>query len=310
MFHSPAGPNLHHGNLSHHPSDVLNVAFRNTAGQFTCDSASWNGHLESATRTFLGFLGLNPDDPATTFEGQEFHLPYFAGLEDIVPAPAQTLLILLLPISLLLPTLRRHTGFIPLFLSVFGALFFFCLIFRWQPWQSRLLIPSYFMAMPLIGLILDLVRPAWIPVLVTAGELLAMMPHLKYAGQRPLLGGTSIFRMTPDDQMSRMMPGRAREIVELVTVLDKTPPPVIQIDGGATDIYGLLRALRTGLPETILCAGPAGNPADGSPWIIQSTTKDAGVTPPPRDKSPVTPSGYRVFWSGDYYRVFTPQKSQ
>lgn len=303
LFHSPAGPNLHHGNLSHHPSDALNVAIRNIAGQFTCDSEVWNRRLESATRTFLGFLRLNPDDPATTFEGQCFHLPYFAGLEDIVPAPVQTALLLLLPVSLFFGSLRRRPGFIPQFVCTFGALFLFCMMFRWQPWQSRLLIPGYFMAMPLIGIMLDLLRPAWLPLFVVAAETMALRPHLIYTGQRPLLGGASIFRMSREEQMSRMMPGRATDLRQLVQELAKAPPSIIRIDGGATEIYGLVRALRIGLPGTILQSGSAEHTTDESPWIIQSTTRDAGVSPPPQDPYPTVPSGYRVYWIGDYYRV-------
>jgi hypothetical protein len=290
LFHSPAGPNLHHGNLSHHLSDILNVAIRNIAGQFTFDSEVWNKRLEFSTRSFLSSLGLNADDPASTFEGQTFHLPYYAGLEDIVPAPVQTALLLLLPVTLLFRSFRRRPGFIPLFVCVFCALFFFCLIFRWQPWQSRLLLPGYFMAMPLIGIMLDQLRPAWLSLLVVAAEIMTLRPHLVYTGQRPLLGGVSIFRMSKEDQMSRMMTGRAAEFRHLISELAKAPPAVIQVDGGATEIYGLLRMLRTGLPGSILLSGPTGHPAGGFPWIIQSTTKDAGVTPPPRDQSPEPPS--------------------
>lgn len=310
LFHSPAGPNLHHGNLSHHPSDVLNVAIRNIAGQFTCDSESWNRRLESATRTFLGFLRLNPDDQATTFEGQSFHLPYFAGLEDIAPAPVQTMLILLLPAALFFGSLHRRSGFIPLFVCTFGSLLLFCMMFRWQPWQGRLLIPGYFMAAPLIGIMLDLLRPAWLPLFVVASEIMSLRPHLIYTGQRPLIGGTSIFRMSREEQMSRMMPGRATDLRQLIQKLGKAPPSVIQIDGGATEIYGLLRALRLGLPETSLCSSPAGRSCGGMPWIIQSMTRDAGFNPPLRGQPPEAPSGYYLYWSGEYYRVFAPQPSQ
>jgi len=102
------------------------------------------------------------------------------------------------------------------------------------------------------------------------------------------------------------MPGRAREIVELLSVLGKSPPSVIQIDGGVTEIYGLIRALLTGLPGTILRSGSAEHPNEGSPWIIQSTTRDAGVAPAPKDSNPPTPSDYHVYWIGLYYRVFKP----
>ena len=135
------------------------MAVRNAVGQFTCDSEAWNLKLEKRTRKFLSVIGVNADDPATTFEGQSFHLPYYAGLEDIVPAPVQTGFIILLPLALLMPSFRRSQGMIPLFTVTFFSLFLFCFIFRWQPWQGRLLIPAYFMAAPMAGMVLDALRP-------------------------------------------------------------------------------------------------------------------------------------------------------
>lgn len=306
LFHSPAGPNLHHANLSHYPGDVMNVVIRNIAGQFTFDSDAWNNGLETSTRTILGFLNLDPDDPATTFEGQKFHLPYFAGLEDIVPAPVQTILLLCLPLSLIFTSLRYRPGLLPLLLCTFGALLLFCMMFRWQPWQGRLLIPGYFIAAPMIGLVLDLLRPAWIPLVVTLAEIFSLRPHLMFSGQRPLFGGASIFRMSREDQMSRMMPGRAIELRTLLSTLSKSSPSAIQIDGGATEIYGLLKILRTGLPKTLLRSGPVERPSSDHPWIIQSTTHDAGAVHPPRNPNPLSPKDYKVFWVGDYYRIFIP----
>ena len=215
VFHSPEGPNLHHTNLRHDPLSIVGVALRNTVGQFTCGSESWNLMLEQKTRILLSRAGLNADDTATTFEGQSFHLPYYAGLEDIVPAPVQTSLILLLPLALLLPTFRRFRGLLPLFAVTFLSLLIFCTIFRWQPWQGRLLIPGYFMSAPLCGILLDLARPTWVPVLITAMELLSLRPHLMFSGQRPLVGSASIFHLSKDAQMSRMMPGRAEDLKKL-----------------------------------------------------------------------------------------------
>jgi len=308
LFHSPAGPNLHHGNLSHHPADVVNVAIRNIAGQFTSDSAAWNKGLETTIRSLLVTIGLNPDDPSTTFERQKFYLPYFAGLEDIAPSPIQTILFLLLPLALLFRSVRQRPGIIPYFLCAYGAFLFFCLMFRWQPWQGRLLIPGYFIAAPLIGIIMDLLRPSWLPVLITMAELLALRPHLVYKGQRPLLGGSSIFKMSSEEQMSRMMPGRAAEIRQLTSKLVTAPPPAIQIDGGATEIYGLLRALRVNLPKTLLISGFVDHPDTRQPWIIQSTSRDAGVPLQTQESSPKAPLGYIIFWTGSYYLVFSPNR--
>jgi len=307
VFHSPEGPNLHHSNLRHDPLSIASVALRDAAGQFTCGSESWNLMLERETRKIITASGQNADDPATTFEGQTFHLPYYAGLEDIVPAPVQTTLLLLLPCALLIPCFRRSRGMLPLFAVTFFSLLIFCLIFRWQPWQGRLLIPAYFMASPMAGIALGFLRPAWMPMAFLLLELLALRPHLVFAGQRPLIGGSSIFRMSKQDQMSRMMPGRSEEIKKLVAYLkEQGSLQSLAIDGGATEIYGLLRALRMGLPETTLLSSPAALPVADHPMIIESTTQDAGVPTPPRNPNPHSPKDYRVFWVGDYYRIFTP----
>jgi len=307
-FGSPAGPNLHHTNQSHGPKDLLNVAIRNTAGQFTCDSEIWNKGLENTTRAVLAKLGCDPDDPATTFESQPFHLPYFAGLEDLVPAPAQTTLILLLPLAFLFPTFRRNSGVLLLFGIVLTSLVVFCAVFRWQPWQGRLLIPAYLLAAPLAGIFLDSLRPRWMPVLFAAWALASLRPHLIYAGQRPLFGESSILRNEKTDQMSRMHPGRSNEIRELTRYLKESRAKQILIDGGATEIYGLLRELHQSAPGIPLRSKKSQNPGSADAIIIPSLP-DAGVPVPPANTTPTGPDGFEAAWIGDYYTVFYKKPS-
>lgn len=305
VFRSPAGPNLHHTNQRHDPPAIAGVAIRNVAGQFTSGSKAWNSGLESGTRHFLQQMGVDPDDPATTFDGQTFHLPYFAGLEDIVPAPIQTALLLLLPLGLLVPLFRNRRGVLVLFFTLIGSLLLFSLIFRWQPWQGRLLIPGYFMASPLIGLLLDLLKPAWLPIVITALELLSLRPHLMFAGQRPLLGGASIFHMTKDSQMSRMMPGRAEEIDKLAQHIRAQGGQTIMVDGGSTEIYGLLRGIHKALPLVTLISGHATNPPSCD-LIVLPSVPYAGVAPPPEGQKPSCPPGFLPTWHGAYYWIFKP----
>jgi hypothetical protein len=304
-FDSPAGPNIHHTNLSQGPDDLLNVAIRNIAGQFTCDSGVWNSALESRTRSFLVSLGLDPDDPATTFESQPFHLPYFAGLEDLAPAPAQTALILLLPLGFLFAAFRRHFTIALLFSIGLLSLVIFCALFRWQPWQGRLLIPAYFLTAPLAGFFLDQLRPRWLPILFAAWALASLRPHLIFAGQRPLFGESSIFRNEKTDQMSRMMPGRSNEIQKLATYLRDSKLHNIVIDGGATEIYGLLRELHQQVPQLMLQSGRQSEPGDADAIIIP-VLPHAGVAVPPATLNPTAPAGFTPSWIGDYYTVFEP----
>ena len=301
-FGSPAGPNLHHTNLERGPDNLLNVALRNIAGQFTCDYGAWNKALESRTRSILTSLGLNPDDPATTFEGQPFHLPYYAGLEDLAPAPAQTTLLLLLPLGYCFAAFRRHSE-VALFFGIgVLSLLLFCAVFRWQPWQGRLLIPAYFLAAPLAGIFLDQLRPRWLPVIFTAWALASLRPHLIYAGQRPLFGEGSIFRNEKTDQMSRMMPGRSNEIKKMVAYLKDSKIQKPLIDGGATEIYGLLRELHQQVPQLMLRSGHQSEPGDADAIIIPFFS-DAGVPVPPANLNPTAPPGFTPRWIGDYYTI-------
>lgn len=310
VFGTPAGPNLHHTNLHHDPLSVAGVALRNAVGQFTCDSEEWNHKLEKQTRKFFSLIGVNPDDPATTFEGQSFHLPYYAGLEDIVPAPVQTGFVILLPFAFLIPSFRRSQGMMPLFAVTFLSLFFFCFIFRWQPWQGRLLIPAYFMAAPMAGLVLDVFRPRWIPWSFVILELFALKPHLMYAGQRPLLGEASIFRMSKSDQMSRMMPDRAEEIRKLNAYLKKQGAiHSVMIDGGSTEIYGLLREIHATRPDVRIFSGHFDQPCQVDA-VISTTLPFAGVPPPPINSNPPSPPSFQLAWNGAYYRLFVPKITQ
>jgi len=302
-FGSPAGPNLHHTNLERGPDDLMNVAIRNITGQFTCDSEAWNKLLESRTRSLLAALGLNPDDPATTFEGQPFHLPYYAGLEDLVPAPAQTALILLLPLGFFFVAFRRHSEVALLFGVGLLSLLLFCAVFRWQPWQGRLLIPAYLLAAPLAGLFLDQLRPRWLPVFFAAWALTSLRPHLIYAGQRPLFGESSIFRNEKTDQMSRMMPGRSNEIKKMAAYLRGSKIHLALVDGGATEIYGLLRELHQQVPQLVLRSGHQSEPGDVEAIIIP-VLPDAGVPVPPATLNPTAPAGFSPSWIGDYYTIF------
>jgi len=310
VFHSPNGPDVKISNSCHDPVSIAGVLLRNAVGQFTFDLKNWNHNLEVQTRKLLSHLGVNADDPATNFQSMNFHLPYYAGLEDIVPAPVQTGLTLLLPLFLLLPSFRKSVGVLPLFIVTYLSLFFFCFIFRWQPWQGRLLIPAYFMAAPLAAMLLDVLRPRWLPGVVILLELLALKPHLMFAGQRPLLGEASIFRMSKFDQMSRMMPGRAEDIQKLMAHLEEHREiHKIMVDGGSTEIYGLLRQIRATRPDMTILSGHFDQPSQVDA-VISTTIPFAGVPPPPINPNPTLPPGFQLSWNGSYYRVFTSMASR
>ena len=298
-YHSLSGDSAALLNDVHDPRSVVVVALKNIANQFACGSENFIQHLESGTRMILRQLGSNPDDPHTngSFEqlhGTNFHFLYAVGCEDEIPAPIQTVLVLLIPLFLMVPVFRRGPGSIALSSVAICSFLLFCGIFRWQPWGGRLLIPAFFMAAPLVGKAEDLFRPKWLPLLITALEMAFLWPQISNTGQRHLLGWWSVFRMPKEEQMSIAFPGRLEEIRKVASILGKKHVTEVMIDGKDSAIYGLLREVHRELPLVKLTSG----------HLATATKVDAIVEAVAGSEGSV-PNGYQTSWSGKYYRLLS-----
>lgn len=298
-YHSLGGDAAAVLNDSHDPRSVVGVAVKNVANQFACGSDAFIKSLEAGTRILLKEIGSNPDDSHTNgnFEqlnGPNLHFLYAVGCEDEIPAPIQTILALLIPFFLLIPTFRKDAGTIALGCVLIGSFLLYCAIFRWQPWGGRLLIPAFFMAAPLVGKAEDLFRPKWLPLLITALEMAFLWPQISNTGQRHLLGWWSVFRMPKEEQMSIAFPGRLEEIRKVASILGKKHVTEVMIDGKDSAIYGLLREVHLELPDVKLHSGHLANP-NHDDVIVEAVS---GI-----DEMP--PKGYSLDWAGKYYRVYS-----
>jgi len=301
-YHSLSGEAASLLNSAHDPVSVVGVVIKNLANQFAFGSDHSIQSLEKATRSLLVKISLDPDDPNTNgaFEqlhGTNLHFFYTIGCEDVIPAPVQTaLVLLLLPLLLMMPSLRKGSGTLPLACVMIGSFLLFSAIFRWQPWGGRLLIPAFFMAAPLIGKAEDLLRPRWIPVLLIALEAMFLWQHISHTGQRHLMGWSSVFRMPKEDQMSMAFMGRKEEIRSVIETLRAKNVSQIQVDGKDSPIYGLLREIRISLPEAQIMSGHLSTPSQAD-VLIEALGSTAATTPRQI-------AGYEVIWSGAFYRVY------
>jgi hypothetical protein len=124
-----------------------------------------------------------------------------------------------------------------------------------------------------------------------------------------LLGGGSIFRNSKTDQMSRTLPGRADEIKRMTEFLNAKNINQIMVDGGSTEIHGLLRELAVKIKNPSIKSGHWDTPTVAEA-IIKPSLPYAGVIPPPADISPKSPPGYAPAWIGDYYQVFVSKNQK
>jgi len=298
-YHSLGGDAAALLNDSHDPRSVVGVAVKNVANQFACGSDAIIKSLEAGTRILLKEIGSNPDDSHTNgnFEqlnGPNLHFLYAVGCEDEIPAPIQTTLALLIPFFLLIPTFRKDAGTIVLSCVLMGSFLLFCVIFRWQPWGGRLLIPAFFMAAPLVGKAEDLFRPNWLPILITALEMAFLWPQISNTGQRHLLGWWSVFRMPKEEQMSVAFTGRMEEIRKVAVILKEKRATNVLVDGKDSAIYGLLREVHLELPGVKLHSGHLANPNHND--VIVEAVSGTNEMPP---------KGYSLDWGGKYYRVYS-----
>jgi 4-amino-4-deoxy-L-arabinose transferase-like glycosyltransferase len=92
---------------------------------------------EDVVRRLHDFVGLNVDDPKTTFPGTVFQSK-FNLLEDAAPNPLQTFLVVIAILTGAWIRDWRLTGYL---LAIVVSFLLVSEILRWQQWHSRLLLP-------------------------------------------------------------------------------------------------------------------------------------------------------------------------
>lgn len=300
-YHSVGGETAGLLNASHTPKSILGVVIKDIANQYAFGSDTSIVSLEKGVRKLLNTIGVNPDDPATTIacdqlENGAFRFFYFVGCEDVIPAPIQTTLLLLIPFFLLIPSFRGRDGTVALTAVVFGSFLLFCVIFRWQPWGGRLLIPLFYMSAPLVGNAGAMLLSRWIPLALTALGILFLTPHMLFQGQRHLFGWQSVFRLSKEEQMSIPMPGRSEEIRSVIGQLKSKEIHRILFDGKVSPMYGLLREIRIQLPQVRISSGGLLDPVAAEALVETLSSPD--------DPECNGLSGYHMVWKGKFYRVY------
>jgi hypothetical protein len=170
---------------------VSNI-LRHTTEQLGARSDHWNQSLFDRVVSFHRELGLDVDDPHTTWPGAHYAPPINANHE--TNAPNRWHLAILVLCFLIVPW-RGPRLFLYLCGLVAGFVIF-CAYLKWQPYMARLFLPLFVLACPAVSVI----RPA-IPQLALVVLLLdTAKPYLLENWVRPLKGPNSILRTSRDDQ--------------------------------------------------------------------------------------------------------------
>jgi 4-amino-4-deoxy-L-arabinose transferase-like glycosyltransferase len=169
---------------------------RNTSEQLGARSEKWNTGVFNFINRAHRAVGIDPNDPATTWRYAQYAPPKNANHE--ADAPNRVALFFLIVVGAVAAFRSRPQALYGL--ALFGGFVAFCFYLRWQAFMGRLFLPLFVPGSPLAAAIEEWLRP---PVLQILACLLlldgAKLPTLEN-WVRPLRGPRNIFQVDRDTQ--------------------------------------------------------------------------------------------------------------
>lgn len=187
-YHSPLGPGVSDlGNEAPGLDSLVSMTLKNAAAQSAAPYGRINQALYEGVEALHKLLGLNLNDPHTSF--RDFAIQLNLTSEDYAVNPLHFWLLGLACLSAWLKPRQKERAAYGLALLMCFLLF--SLLFKWQPWGGRLILPFFVLGAPLAGAELErrtasarAVALAWAGLALLA--LVALQPLL-YNSARPLL---------------------------------------------------------------------------------------------------------------------------
>ena len=184
-----------HGNRSAaYTNDVFGAGVlvsnlvRNVGLHVETPFGSVNGFLDSGAKRLLEALGLDPDDPRTTWQDEEFRISRPSNNEDFA-GNALHLVLVLVAVAMYL-SLRRadRSGLVGGYILACGLGFvLFCALLKWQPWHSRLHLPAFVLSAAFVGAIPAIAGRRGLVLSVAAVLVVAALPWVFYNYSRPVI---------------------------------------------------------------------------------------------------------------------------
>jgi len=132
---------------------VSNI-LRNLSEQLGGRSAKWNEGVYDFVVEVHQRLGIDLNDPGTTWRGSSFAPPTNANHEANAPNRWHVAILLAIACALILRALRYRERERPLYmLALLCAFVAFCAYLKWQPFLARLLLPLFVLGAPLAAVI-------------------------------------------------------------------------------------------------------------------------------------------------------------
>ena len=223
-----SGPGFSYENELHTPAALFSNSVRNLA--LHTPQFPWLlRDVEGLVERIHAWLGISAADQRLTQYQGRFHL-LGLPLDDEVANPLHLLLIAAGFIALLFAGNRIAPAARRLALCVLTGAFLFCFVLKWQPFHSRLQLPLFLLALPVVAAVFQTMwRPA-IPVLMLL-LFIPAMPLVFHNIAHPLFGPLSIFRLSPDEQRFFMSPPAQADYDRAVEMLRQNHVATVGVIG-------------------------------------------------------------------------------
>lgn len=164
-------------------------------------SSNVNYVIEKAIYQFHIILGVDINDPRTTWPGTAFSIQCLLTFEDTAGNPIHFwLLLFVIVLSITNRYFRKNPYYYSYFLAVISSFLLFCFLLKWQPWHSRLHLPIFVLLSPVIGVALSsLFKQSLVKYLVII-LIQTSLVFILFNQNKPVIADTNIFNSSRFEQ--------------------------------------------------------------------------------------------------------------
>lgn len=199
QFGSPMGPQksspfyLPNLNEKLGVKETLSNSAKNIGLHLATTNIFWNNKIDQVVTKFHDFIKFPLNSNKTSWHGMEYKTNFI--IHHDITGNFFHIIILFISLVVIFIKFKTVPGLVKayLFLIIFGFLFFAFLL-KWQPWQTRLDLPMFFLIAPFSAYALSLIKQRKIAHIVCIFLLFTSIAMLFiYNPTKPILGKNSIF---------------------------------------------------------------------------------------------------------------------
>ena len=205
---------------------------RNLSLHFAAPNTTWNNTLYNHIRSIHDWIGIDMNDPRTTYWAEKlmFYVSYSPHSEISAPAPVHTIASIVLLFLLLILFFKKRLLWWSIYAICISIFILFCLSIKWQPWHARLHIPILLLFAPLTATVLTEIKYGHLVAVTIAGLcILVILPALQ-SSSRPVFASQNIFNISRLDLEYRTFPHWKKPQMMIYELINTLKPQCVKFD--------------------------------------------------------------------------------